>query len=618
MYYPRARAEARCSDWGEDRSRRTQSQDFSNTSIPTFSQNDVRTSDTLVEDALRQIRSRRPSESMSTKLKNTDSRRLSCDEIDKVLNEIRSRSQSLSSRPPPPQASPPPLPKDSFDAGKTPFGNVHSPPPNQRPTSSHRSRPRMRSNHSAKDDGTKTNDHRSSVTETDISNIINSHQNKRQNDAEKRHTVTEEDIERIINGHKNKDRAENRSSHSKVPVETIPDIDVEKCENIWHHNPAYDAPKGGNDKIKSDINEDCNSTKSQSDKSVVDEASKAAFDTVRELNERLQSMSQDLDRVRAAADKINEDLQREMTCKNDCESDYENSDKKARLPNETHHDTARFPNEAHQTKVRLTNETLQTKARLPNETHQTKARLPNETQHTKAKLSNEPPPPTKPRLPNDQHQTKARLPNQSHEPKPEQNFFRKINVTLSSGNKADEGKKIPVINVPVKNLNKNSFSKEESDKPTSRRIHISKERSPLSKPDKTNFNRRSKSMHQEPTETNRVIITELSSDSEPEVTGSSPTSEDENEVYKATVRTTHICRPKKSSPVRVPPPRKKKFSLQKMGRPESIYIDPLTDGGIDGDRFRYCELRILNSQIRVMTYDLQLSNHVEIGSSCCM
>ena len=391
------------------------------------------------------------------------------------------------------------------------------------------------------------------------------------------------------------------------------------------------------------MNEDCNSTKSQSDKSVVDEASKAAFDTVRELNERLQSMSQDLDRVRAAADKINEDLQREMTCKNDCESDYENSDKKARLPNETHQTKAklsnetqhikaklpndpapptkaRLPNDQHQTKARLPNEIHPDTARLLNETHQAKARLPNETQHTKAKLSNEAPPPTKPRLPNDQHQTKARLPNQSHEPKPEQNFFRKINVTLSSGNKADKVKKIPVINVPVKNLNKHSLSKEESDKPTSRRIHISKERSPIPKPDKTNFNRRSKSMHQEPTETNRVIITELSSDSEPEITGSSPTSEDENEneVYKATVRTTHICRPKKSSPVRVPPPRKKKFSLQKMGRPESIYIDPLTDGGIDGDRFRYCELRILNSQIRVMTYDLQLSNHVEIGSSCCM
>jgi hypothetical protein len=121
MYYPRYRPERRSSDWIESRSRRTRSEDFSQSNNSQSNNSKAAYDDSgedsgagkrpldLVEETLKEIRSRKLSDSMSI---NGDSRRLSCEEIDQVLNQIRSRSASLSSRPPPPKSSPPPLPED--------------------------------------------------------------------------------------------------------------------------------------------------------------------------------------------------------------------------------------------------------------------------------------------------------------------------------------------------------------------------------------------------------------------------------------------------------------------------------------------------------------------------
>ena len=140
MYYPRFRPEnrQRSDNWHQNRTHRTRSEDYSSHEQP--NDDDVKPSTDLVEETLRRIRSRRPSETMSTTAASNgdvDNRRLSCDEIDQVLNHIRSRSQSLSSRPPPPKASPPPLPNEeasyaNFDVRNTPFGNVRSSPPSRR------------------------------------------------------------------------------------------------------------------------------------------------------------------------------------------------------------------------------------------------------------------------------------------------------------------------------------------------------------------------------------------------------------------------------------------------------------------------------------------------------
>jgi hypothetical protein len=110
MYYPRYRPQHRSHDWLDDRSRRTRSEDFGR---PNVAKNDAKvrqndenrstrkadssTSDPncLVEETLKEIRSRKSSETASANV-GVDSRRLSCEEIDQMLSHIRSRSQSLS------------------------------------------------------------------------------------------------------------------------------------------------------------------------------------------------------------------------------------------------------------------------------------------------------------------------------------------------------------------------------------------------------------------------------------------------------------------------------------------------------------------------------------------
>jgi len=608
MYYPRFRPEnrQRSDNWHQNRTHRTRSEDYScshqqpkdNITPPTD----------LVEETLRKIRARRPSETMSTNATSNgdvDNRRLSCDEIDQVLNHIRSRSQSLSSRPPPPKASPPPLPKEeasytNFDLRNTPFGNVRSSPPSRRfhqtqqqqqpqpqPSHVHRSRPRERStttsatssnenpsNHQQQ----RSNREKSDLTEDEISKIIESQERKRShcsstvdNDARKRQSITEDDIGRIIDAHKQKQQQPPAWDQGRTSEPTRDQVRTSESsredtlgrfaggDKVWHHNPAYDAPKP---------------TTSQ-DTSVVDEHSRAAFETVRELNERLQTMSEDLDRVRAAADKISEDLQREMSGSSNAESDYENNDS----------------------------------SHLEKEKNETKS---SENQST------------------------------SKEDKPEQsNYFRKINVTLSSVK--NDSKKIPVFKsngegsnlgftrneftkpnegsvpirkegvskkIPVHRCNEEETKKtrpefiqsnEKSVPTTSRKINISTDNyqsTPKSKNENCNSSAKAKNQ-QEPTETNKVIITELSSSEDESIDeddNSSESGEESPSVYNATVRTTHIRRPKKVSPVATI--RKKRHpTLQKIGRPESIYIDSFSDEHNFGERLRYFQRSLFPNSV---------------------
>jgi len=106
MYYPRYRPQHRSHDWLDDRSRRTRSEDFGRPNVAKndakVRQNDENRStrktdspDSLVEETLKEIRSRKSSETASANV-GVDSRRLSCEEIDQMLSHIRSRSQSLS------------------------------------------------------------------------------------------------------------------------------------------------------------------------------------------------------------------------------------------------------------------------------------------------------------------------------------------------------------------------------------------------------------------------------------------------------------------------------------------------------------------------------------------
>ena len=565
MYQPRYQPQPRDSDWLENRSRRTKSEDFSR-------QNEGGGDETnLVEETLKEIRSRKSSDAAMSTVNKFDSRRLSCEEIDKVLNQIRSRSQSLSSRPPPPKASPPPLPNEGtdFDLRKTPFGDAASTsPPSRRPHSKqqqhhqqqhhHRSRPRVRgtassginedisnikTSNSINDDihkatgskydekETKNNERVNgrNLTEDEISRIIDSHKKKREHqdttlsgDAKKRQSVTEDDIVRIIDAQKRQTKEqtkpcnEHRDVNDRKPAETFEHFDSDK---VWHHNPAYDAPTSAYDASKS--------AKSFEPPHVdvdVDAKSKAAFETVRELNERLQSMSEDLSRVRAAADKINSDLQRETNS----ESDYENCS-------------------------------------IP--TH------PGSKQNDKDKTAEEP---------------------------IKQNYFRKINVTLS-GKKSNEekanhlpksdhqtrDKSVPATSrkIPISKLN-SPFTKFENPTVNETRNSSNKKFNPTTTSTNNNIRIRSKSAKPnvaEPTETNRVIITELSGDEGDEDNSSESQSEGGSpSVYKATVRATHVSRPKTETE----PFRRKKVSLQKMGRPESIYIDPLPRDIDVGERLR--------------------------------
>ena len=535
MYQPRYQPQPRDSEWMETRSRRTKSEDFGQ-------QNGE---NNLVEETLKEIRSRKSSDTMSTPNK-FDSRRLSCEEIDKVLNQIRSRSQSLSSRPPPPKASPPPLPKEenfeNFDLRKTPFGTgPSSSPPSRRPhlqqqqqqqQHQHRSRPRVRTqagNTTSNDNNnikksnfdekeTKNNERVNgrNLTEDEIARIIDSHKKKREHrdstqnfDAKKRQSVTEDDIVRIIDAQKLHKKDQDDDTPKDINVgKSTESFEHFNSDNVWHHNPAYDAPKNTYDAPKSA--ESCKPPKEE-----VDAKSKAAFETVRELNERLQSMTEDLNRVRAAAEKISSDLQKETGS----ESDYENCSK------QTNHFSE---------------------------------------QNSKDKTTESP---------------------------QKQNFFRKINVTLSGKKCEDEKANQSSIH--------DHHKRDQSVPDTSRKIPISKLNSPFTKFDNSNANEtkncsnkkkidiriRSKSAKPnvaEPTETNRVIITELSSDDD-----SSTESESESDcpsVYKATIRTTHVSRPKTETETETF--RRKKVPLKNVGRPESIYIDPLPRNVDFGERMR--------------------------------
>ncbi len=121
----RTRAAAKEKDgneWRRARGRRTKSEDVS--------QLMKKEDEDMVEDALRQIRSRQPSSSAASDASN---RMMSCEEIDQLLSDLRrSRSQSACGagrrRPPPPKEPPPRLPdnQDHLPFGTNTGGNSNN------------------------------------------------------------------------------------------------------------------------------------------------------------------------------------------------------------------------------------------------------------------------------------------------------------------------------------------------------------------------------------------------------------------------------------------------------------------------------------------------------------
>lgn len=268
--FHRGRQSDRDPSWREARARRTRSEDVSNLPFGDKA--------SIVENTLKEIRQRRPSEES----------RMSCEEIDNLLQDIRrSRSQSASRRPPPPASSPPRLPVDevAVSRDKLPFGAAQSPV---------RSRRRSR--------------RRGSSTKSD----------------KKRRTEESDDSSKMRS---NEDVA---PSFVTLNAETIPA--GERCDLgptcssggepncrdpikdcCWNQNPAYQGPgqeeeaplpptcpqrphKESGDKDRDGFYEGQHQAARDDDNTAEE-----AFDMAKKLKEKLHSVSEELNKVNLAA-----------------------------------------------------------------------------------------------------------------------------------------------------------------------------------------------------------------------------------------------------------------------------------------------------------------------------
>ena len=266
--------------WREARSRRTQSEDVAGKMTSSCLGN----SDDIVESTLKEIRGR--------KLVKEDRTRMSHDEIDQILANIRrSRSQSVS-RPPPPSASPPSLPSEDDDEAEVlcsflPFGkSVHGSKKNKKECQRRRSKTPYR-------DGPRDKLARNRVDSRNISPPP-------------------------------KDNLwQDQSTSAHFDDYDLPTLSGQKN---WQQNPTYEGPFGKvkpssssqsnqqNEMTETQRNcfdensisgEDRNSEMSDSEKP---KDTVLTMEMVQQLKERLMSMSQELDRVKLAANKLNDDL----------------------------------------------------------------------------------------------------------------------------------------------------------------------------------------------------------------------------------------------------------------------------------------------------------------------
>ena len=185
----------------------------------------------------------------------------------------------------------------------------------------------------------------SKMTEDEISRIIESQRQKLHQQQQTDRKITENTQPNFVGKDIDRDGGKIGSTNGKGIESSFEVLDAP--EGVWHHNPAYDAPDTSQVNVddKTSQIDDALKTSPNHD---VNESTLSAFKTVRELNERIQSMSQDLDLARQKANKINEDLRREMGN----ESDYENyrSEKLAtRCP-----EKANQPDEKYFRKIKVT------------------------------------------------------------------------------------------------------------------------------------------------------------------------------------------------------------------------------------------------------------------------
>ncbi len=327
-YYQRSRRRGR--DWHEARAKRTLSADCHSPSpAPSLS-----SSSTQAEALISEIR--------QNSQNGLNQKRLSQEEIDQVLTEIRARSRSHS-RPPPPRATPPPLPKEA-----TPQSNSSLPP---RPPETPPPRSKSRS--------------RPPPPSTPPPPLRPPRRRGSYNDeCEKRQSVTESEINSILIGHRQKRAEQNSAFYNKAPpsptvlADTESEGGAEESEDAsfaesWCENPAYNAPSNKK-KIKIQVRKEVpraeplprRKFKVHVKAEVVQPqnrpqqvhgrvhpeheqhgdhewqypgggsgTSEAAVDEetakmVENLKERLKTMDADLNRVKEAAMKINQDIQK--------------------------------------------------------------------------------------------------------------------------------------------------------------------------------------------------------------------------------------------------------------------------------------------------------------------
>ncbi len=270
-----------------------------------------RSSANFVDDTLKQIRSRNSSEDSSAGYDN--GRRLSTEEIDNILGEIRSRSRSRP-RPPPPTHNPPSLPKDGAGLD-LPFGPSPDPPP--------RGRKKVRINVSVKNN---------SVKQPKKNNVPLNFDNLRSDpqswNCNPLFQEKEKPKEMSWNSNPVYEEAKpfgsstsSSSSSSSPTVSAPPAVQPEVLIGAGgRDNKPRDAvekspPLSGDHRGKN-LNESLSRGKaeaglgsgSHSSGNGADDDDDEALHMVRQLKERLRNMSDELDRVKIAAGKIDGEM----------------------------------------------------------------------------------------------------------------------------------------------------------------------------------------------------------------------------------------------------------------------------------------------------------------------
>ena len=280
---------------------------------PAYHRSRPRRRRSVADEVLRDIRSRGPSEedeghrcsNSNINSNSCSSKRLSCDEIDFILGDIRrrsnSRSRSRSSRPPPPSSRPPPpptsvppdLPEGAGDW--LPFGGQKAPKISR--GRARRKRPKSVAGVILQDEGyPKQNDGRA-----------------QQQQQQQQHQQQQQDGKEWLNNPVYESKPQSRNAKTLPPDDNgaaassnPAGSSSSPAASSWSSKPtelANDlASREEEDGLRrddrgKDLNERLNDEEEGGDE-------RAAMGMVRRLKERLRDMDEELGKVRAAADRI--------------------------------------------------------------------------------------------------------------------------------------------------------------------------------------------------------------------------------------------------------------------------------------------------------------------------